>query len=461
MTLRRILIIDSDASSRATLAQAVTATGREVQAACDWEGARQCLRDAPPDAVLAGGRSVGPEQTPLEEAVRQEHPDLPVILVGVAGAEGATSEVLADPPSAAALERVFARIEENRRLKAENAYLRAEVVGDAGTPMIAKSTQMLECLRTATRIARSSGTILVTGERGTGKERLARTIHQLSPRRQGPYIRVRCGAESVARLERELFGYEHGPAGEARDARSGRFELADGGTLVLNEIGELPGELQGRLLRALEEREFTRVGGTSPVKVDVRVIVTTSRNLPQEVAAGRFREDLYYRLHILPLAIAPLRARPEDIGPLAEHFIERYACLGGPAQPALCEAARERLAQWPWPGNVSELENVVQRAVVLARGETLSVDDLCLGSAAPAAVEHGQADASGGEPLHPERELGRRLANRRMADIERYAILATLESAGGNKTEAGRRLGLTARTLSNKLKLWKSTGLVA
>ncbi|MDP6762656.1 MAG: sigma-54 dependent transcriptional regulator [Planctomycetota bacterium] len=454
MTLRRILIIDSDPAARSAAVSAAVAIGREPQEAADWAQARACLCGNTPDAVIAGGGVTGPEHTPLVEAIRQELPDMPVVLLGAAGETPTTAEVLAGPASPASLKGALDRAERTRRLRAENAYLRSELVGDPGAPMIAKSTQMIECLRTAARVARSAGTILVTGERGTGKERLARAIHQLSPRRHGPYIRFHCAGTDVARLERELFGCERGGAGGAQGARSGRFELADGGTLVLDEVGELPGELQARLLRALEEREFERVGGSCAVRVDVRVIATTSKNLPQAVAEGCFDEDLYYRLHVLPLALAPLRARPEDVVALAEHFIERFAVLDGHPRPVLSDAARERLVQWPWPGNVSELEIVIQRAVVLASGEAISEEDLCLdgGTGTEQPPEEG---------VHPERDLGRRLANLPMADIERYAILATLESTGGNKTEAGRRLGLTARTLSNKLKLWRSAGLVA
>ncbi|MED6334349.1 MAG: sigma-54 dependent transcriptional regulator [Planctomycetota bacterium] len=462
MTLKRVLIIHADSASRDLLTETVTSIGCLAEQATDWEGARKRLRNCQPDIVLTDGRTGGPGHMPLVEAIHQECPELPVILVGnteAAAPENArwTTEVLPGSVSAAALEWAFSRIEENRRLKEENAYLRGEVDGDADTPMVAKSPRMLECLRTAARIARSTGTVLVTGECGTGKERLARTIHRLSPRRNGPYIRVHCAAHSPEQLEIELFGCEQGKRG----ARSGRFELADGGTLVLDEIGELPPELQERLLRVLEEKELERVGGTASVKVDVRVIATTSRNLPVEVAAERFREDLYYRLHILPLAVAPLRARHEDIAPLAEHFIERTARLEGHSQPSLSIEARERLVEWPWPGNVSELERVIQRTVVLTQAETLEAGDLCLEPTGHAHKGNAKEDERLETPAHPERELGQRLANLRMADIERYAILATLESTGGNKTEAGRRLGLTARTLSNKLKLWKSAGLVA
>jgi DNA-binding NtrC family response regulator len=221
----------------------------------------------------------------------------------------------------------------------------------------------------------------------------------------------------------------------------------------------MPFSLQVKLLRVLEEEEFERVGGTQTIKVDVRILAATNRDLPDEVAAGNFREDLYYRLHVLPVHIAPLRERPEDVVPLAEHFARHYARQNGQGSVTLTPAALERLTEWPWPGNVRELENVVQRAVVLARGDEIGPEDLSFGpgqrTAAAAAADPTEAalDAA-------EQNLSRLLANRRLHDLEREAILATVAAAGGNKTEAARRLGVTSRTLSNKYRAWRAAGLV-
>jgi DNA-binding NtrC family response regulator len=233
--------------------------------------------------------------------------------------------------------------------------------------------------------------------------------------------------------------------------RQGRFELADGGTILLDEIGEISPALQSKLLRVLEEEEFERVGGTRTLKVDVRVIATTNRDLAAEMKEGSFREDLYYRLHVLPLAIAPLRERKEDILPLAESFAAFYARQNGMDVPKFSAGALERLQQWHRPGNVRELENVVQRAVVLLKGDSVGADDLTFGP--PSEID---AAAQGEETF----DMAAFLADRPMAEIERVAILATLQSARGNKTEAARRLGPTARTLSNKMKLWRELGLV-
>jgi transcriptional regulator with GAF, ATPase, and Fis domain len=309
-------------------------------------------------------------------------------------------------------------------------------------------------MRSAQRIAKSKGTVLITGESGTGKERVAQVIHQESSRARGPFIRVNCAALSETLLESELFGHERGAFTGAHKSREGRFELADGGTLLLDEIGEISPALQAKLLRVLEEEEFERVGGNTTIKVDVRVVATTNRDLATEVKAGRFREDLYYRLHVLPIHVTPLRERAKDIVPLTKHFLAHYARSQGQPIPQITPAAEQRLMSWSWPGNVRELENVVQRAVVLMQGNTLDAPDLVFGAATgPVAVLQGGAPAA--QSTKPM------LANRPLADIEREAILETLASTGGNKTEAARRMGVSARTLSNKMKLWRQLGLVA
>jgi DNA-binding NtrC family response regulator len=369
--------------------------------------------------------------------------------------QGAT-DFLMKPFTPESIEIVIGRIDRARRLEDENAYLRAEVTGSAaGSEIIAQSAAMRETLADAERIAGSKGTVLITGESGTGKERVAHFIHRKSPRANGPFIRVNCAALSEQLLESELFGHERGAFTGAHKTRAGRFELADGGTLLLDEIGEMSPALQSKLLRVLEEAEFERVGGSHTLKIDVRVIAATNRSLPDEVAAGRFREDLYYRLHVLPIHLAALRERREDIAPLAYHFARIYAAQNGFKSPEFTHAARQRLETWTWPGNVRELENVVQRAVVLQAGRRIDSDHLQFGPSAhtpPAAVHAGTGE---------ELDMTAYLANRPIADIEREAILATLDSTGGNKSEAARRLGVTARTLSNKMKLWRQMGLVA
>jgi len=466
MAIQRVLVVDDDSLSREFLVDAITALGYQAEEASGPQEALAKAASAAPDLVLSDLRMPEMDGIALTEALRKEHADLPVVLVTAHGTIenavramrlGAT-DFLLKPCTPETLELVLARVARTQQLERENEYLRGELVGGGNQEIVAQSPCTLETLRSAARIARSKGTVLITGESGTGKERIAHYIHRNSPRNGGPFIRVNCAALSEQLLESELFGHERGAFTGAHRTHAGRFELADGGTLMLDEIGEISPALQSKLLRVLEEEEFERVGGTVTMKIDVRVIATTNRDLPNEVAERRFREDLFYRLHVLPLEIAPLRERPEDVLPLAEHFLAHYASADGRPAPRLDREAVERLEQWSWPGNVRELENVIQRAVVLVQGDTISPDDLAFGPAG-VAPEPTPFDPERDDKAERERDLGPRLANLAMADIERVAILATLECTGGNKTEAARRLGLTARTLSNKIKLWRGMGL--
>jgi len=466
MSIQNILVVDDDRLSRQFLVEAVKALGYTAREAENGDRALELVRAEAPDLVLTDLRMPNTDGMALAEQLAKEAPNLPVVLITAHGSvedavramHAGAVDFLLKPCSPQTLEMVLRRFERTAQLEAENEYLRSEVA-IPHSAIIAESPAMVATLRTAKRIARSKGTVLITGESGTGKECVAQYIHQESQRRDGPFIRVNCAALSETLLESELFGHERGAFTGAFKSRKGRFELAHGGTLLLDEIGEISTALQSKLLRVLEEEEFERVGGSTTMSVDVRVIATTNRNLASEVASGGFREDLYYRLHVLPIHLHPLRERAHDIMPLAKHFSAHYAEQNGRTSPALSPAAEGRLTQWSWPGNVRELENVVQRAVVLLQGDTLEVEDLSFGPAGAQAAggtdqqRPTRADA-GPQSAHP-------LANRPLADIEREAILATLDCTGGNKTEAARRLGVSARTLSNKMKLWRQIGLVA
>ncbi len=302
----------------------------------------------------------------------------------------------------------------------------------------AELRKLLERLRT---VAQSQATVLITGESGTGKEVLARYLHQISDRAQGPFIALNCAALPEHLLESELFGHEKGAFTGAFTRKLGKFELAHGGTILLDEITEMPLSLQAKLLRVLQEGEVDRLGGAYPVKVDVRVIATTNRDIAAEVKAGRFREDLYFRLNVIPVHLPPLRERPEDIKLLAEHFRQEFAKRYQRPVKGFAEGVLERLAQYPFPGNVRELKNLVERAVLLAQGPWIGFSD-----------------------LFPEEFLARgrpqELPLKPLKELEREMILRALKAANGNRTKAAEILGISVRTLRHKLQVYREAGLL-
>ncbi len=461
MSIQRILVVDDDQLSREFLVEAITALGYKPLEAKNGAEALERAASGSPDLVLADLRMPGMDGVELIKRIREQVPGIPSVMITAQGTvetavqamKAGASDVLLKPCTSEALEVVIERVERTSRLIRENEYLRGEV-NSSTSGMIAKSAPMLETLRTAARYARSKGTVLITGESGTGKERLAHYIHESSPRKNGPFIRVNCASMPEQHLLLELFGHDRS-SGNAR-GREGRVELADGGTLLLDEIGEIPASVQARLLRLVEDEEFERLGGSGSQRVDVRILATTNRDLSAEMRAGRFREELYYRLNVLPVRVANLRERREDILPLAQHFAGAFAKLAGLETPKFTPEATESLQTWSWPGNVRELENALQRAIVTHRHTSIDVADLAL---VPGGGSSNPTAAIGSS--NPTESLGPQLANRKLEEIERVSILATLQSTRGNKTEAARRLGVTARTLSNKMKLWRSTGIVA
>jgi DNA-binding NtrC family response regulator len=334
-----------------------------------------------------------------------------------------------------------------------------ETIGGDGRAPVAADPVMLNALRRAEQVAASEASVLIRGESGTGKEVMARHIHRRSRRAAGPFIAVNCAAIPENLLESELFGHEKGAFSGAIARRIGRFEAADGGTLLLDEISEMDVRLQAKLLRAIQEREIDRLGGSEPVKVNVRILATTNRPLEAEVRKGTFREDLYFRLNVVTLTVPPLRERPRDIAPLAEMFARRYAEVNGlPYRPIAADAMRLLEAQ-PWRGNVRELENTIHRAVLLASGETIGLDAIELpldDGAAPAPATTGAA-ARTVAPAPAGTPTG--LVGRTVADVERDLILETLTHCLGNRTHAAAILGISIRTLRNKLREYSAAGV--
>ena len=319
-------------------------------------------------------------------------------------------------------------------------------VAEENRAIVSEDPRMAAVLKLADQVAPSDATLLVIGESGTGKELLARYLHEKSRRAQGRFVAINCAAIPENLLESELFGYEKGAFTGAVARRIGKFEEASGGTLLVDEISAMDPRLQSKLLRAIQEREIDRIGGTRPIKVDVRIIATSNRNMEDEVARGNFREDLFFRLNVMKLEIPPLRERPGEIAILARHFIGKYAKANGVKPLPLSADAKRVLLAHPWPGNVRELENALQRAVLLADGESISPEAIRLGS--PGATAHAGADGG----------CDSGMVGRTVSAVERDLIIDTVQHCLGNRTHAAKFLGISIRTLRNKLKQYNEQG---
>jgi transcriptional regulator with PAS, ATPase and Fis domain len=336
------------------------------------------------------------------------------------------------------------KIREHRRLVEQNRYLQAELNEVSGSArIIGESAAMKDVCANAVYVAATNATVLLQGESGTGKEMISRLIHESSPRRDGSFIRVNCAALSESILESELFGHEKGAFTGAHSSKPGRFELADGGTLMLDEITETSEKLQAELLRVIEEKEFERVGGTRTIEVDIRIIATTNRDIKREVADGRFREDLFYRLNVVPIMLPPLRVREGDVELLLEHFAGQFARHLGKPVPEIGEEAMQAFKRYGWPGNVRELENLVQRLVIMDQKGRVELDDL------PDYV------TGRGRYFTEELALGPTLD-----DVERQVILKTLRETNGNRTRTAEKLDVSTRTIRNKLKKYMEEGVL-
>ncbi|RIL05849.1 MAG: hypothetical protein DCC71_08910 [Proteobacteria bacterium] len=445
---RRLLIVDDDDSLRESLALVLGAEGYEVALAANGDEALARLDDAAPEIVLCDLRMPGTDGLALLPELARRRPDATLILMSAYGTEELALEAmrrgaydyLAKPFQPSEVLLAIRKAHERERLRRRTELLARDVeraVG--GRPIVAASPGMIELLEMLERAAEYKATVLLTGESGTGKEVLARAIHAQSPRRNEAFVAVNCGAIPETMLESELFGHAKGAFTGADRARRGLFVEADGGTLFLDEIGELPFALQVKLLRVLQEEEVRPLGESKARQVDVRVIAATARDLESEVARGGFREDLFYRLNVLRVQVPPLRERREDIPLLVDHFLAQARdALGKPVR-GIADDALARLVAYRWPGNVRELENVIERAVILARGDQLGLAEL------PANVVHqesAESDAVGGD-------LSLRRA-RRAAETE--MIRRALRETDGNRTHAARLLGISHRALLYKLK---------
>lgn len=429
----RVLVVDDEPQMLLAMERVLRRRGYEVDTAPGGEEALACLSRRRYGLVVTDLRMPRLDGHELVRRIHAFNPSSRVVVVTAHGTvESAVScvrdgaiDYLLKPFSPEALERA---VEEGLRRRAS---MEPAVESD----VVAEDPATLAAVELALRAARSDVTVLLEAESGAGKEVFARLIHRESRRARGPFIAVNCAALPRELLEAELFGHRRGAFTGAFRDRKGHFEMADGGTLLLDEIGEMSTELQARILRVLQDQLLQPVGSETPVRVDVRVVAATHRNLREEVAAGRFREDLYYRLRVLPIRIPPLRERPGDIEPLAVRFARRF----GGSDVRITDAAMKKLAAHPWPGNVRELQNAIQRAVILAAGGVLDAEHLDLEPAL--------------RPVRPGTEEPVSLE-----DAEREAIGATLRRTRGNRTRAAAALGISPRTLRHKLKQYRDMG---
>ena len=441
-----ILVVDDDYAHRTMLKTLITGWGYDVREADDGAAAVEAVGKEPLDLVLMDIRMARVSGIEALEGIRKFNPALPVILMtAYASVETAVEalkkgayDYLTKPLDFDELRLALERALEHRHLREENRMLRESLGArfDRGS-LIGRSAAMTRLLDLVAQVAPSEATVLVTGESGTGKEMIAGAIHTNSPRKSGPFIRINCAAITETLLESELFGHEKGSFTGADRRKEGKFRLADRGTIFLDEVSEMSLGMQVKLLRVLQEREFSRVGGEEVIRVDVRVIAATNRDLLRAVAEGRFREDLYYRLNVVNLRVPALRERREDIPLLAQHFLKIFAERNRKALKGFTPRAMDRLLRYSWPGNVRELMNTVERGVVLCRGDVLDEQDV-----APV-LEAEVPQAAAAVPA---------AAGASLEDVEKITILKTLDETDGNKSEAARRLGITRRTLHLKLK---------
>ena len=446
MPRQRILVVDDERNARVALHSILAEEGYEIAEAADGEQALALLPDFAPDLVLTDVRMPRMDGLALMAKAKELGTDAVFVMMSafatvesaVQAMRAGAENYLVKPLNVSATLIFIEKALEKRRLLRETADLRERIRERFRLEgMIGDAPELLSVYEAVQQAAQTRATVLILGESGTGKELVAQALHERSPRKDKPFIKVSCAALSETLLESEMFGHERGSFTGAIARKEGRFERADGGTLFLDEIGDIAPAVQVKLLRVIQQREFERVGGTQTIEVDVRVIAATNRDLAAEVKAGRFREDLYYRLNVVSVTLPPLRRRKGDIPALVSHFLDRYAALHGKPVRALAPGVMQVLLAHEWPGNVRELENAIERAVVLAGGTELQAGDL------PPALRGPQPDAHDSGSLIPGGS---------MQQIEREAILRTMELAGGSTLLTADLLGISVRKVQYRLK---------
>jgi len=447
----RILVVDDEHTMRDFLTASMTEK-YQVRTASDGKKAMELLREEQVDLVLSDVRMPGGDGLSLLADIQQELTDPPIVLMmtafgtikeAVEATKRGAVDYLTKPFGLDQLEHTLKRAFELRELRSENQSLRTTLKAHRDHHgLLGTSSAMNQMREKIEMIADSRGTVLLLGESGTGKEVAARAIHNAGNRRNGPFIRLNCAAIPESLLEGELFGHERGAFTGAVQARPGKFELADGGTLLLDEISEMPLSMQAKLLRVIQEREFMRLGARESTRCDVRIVATSNRNLQEEVRAGNFREDLFFRLNVIPMRLAPLRHRKDDIPLLINHFIRMFCAENNKPVMSLDDHALQSMVAHEWPGNVRQLQNVIERAVIMSHGNEVDSSQLEL---------HDEMNREDG-PVEVKDDYTIR-------EMEQELILRKLQRTGGNRTQAATELGISVRTLRNKLHLYNEQGL--
>ena len=452
---RTVLVVDDDHAHRIMLCTLLSGWGYAIEEADDGQTAILKVHGSAFDLILMDIRMIKVSGLEALEEIQNYNPAIPIIIMtAYASVETAVTalkkgayDYLTKPLDFDELRLVMARAMDHRHLKEENRILKERLGHQFDTQnIIGRSIVMVDLLETVAQVAPSEATVLVTGESGSGKELIAGAVHYNSPRKDEAFIKMNCAAVTETLLESELFGHEKGAFTGAHRRKEGKFRQADGGSLFLDEVGEMSLSMQVKLLRALQEMEFFRVGGEELLKVDVRVIAATNKDLLQEIEAGRFREDLYYRLNVVTLTVPSMADRKEDIPLLARHFMERFSQKNRKDIKGFSPHAMDQMLRYGWPGNVRELMNAVERAVVMSRSEYIQPEDL------PLELQN----------LPPENAVDPSLKipdeGVSLEKMEKETILKTLASTSGNKSEAARRLGITRKTLRKKLKNYEVQG---
>ncbi|MGA7121790.1 MAG: sigma-54 dependent transcriptional regulator [Polyangiaceae bacterium] len=454
--MRRVLVVDDEENLRLVLRTLLKKHGYEVEVADSGESALAALDSFDPDVILTDVRMPRMGGLDLLSALKaKQHPATVIVMsaygnvdLAIDAMKAGAYDYVGKPFKPDEIVLALRKAEEREALRRENRALKEQIHKDSQfESILAKSREMLDIFRTIAKIADFKTTVLVTGESGTGKELVARAIHARSSRKNAPFVAINCGAIPENLLESELFGHKRGAFTDASADRRGLFEEATGGTLFLDEIGELPINLQVKLLRALQEETIRRLGDTKDVKVDVRIVTATHRDLSADVKAGRFREDLFYRINVLAIHVPPLRSRREDVGLLIDHFITRNNARLGTNIRGVSSEGRKLMLEYSWPGNVRELENTIERAMVLADGDVLQVGDL------PERMREVL------DPVQAHLASGELSVKKTTAAIEQILIRRALQKTKGNRTRAADLLEISHRALLYKIKDYKITDL--